>query len=670
MEQCCRLCMDANPMLTSIANYRFLSVEKACAVALADLIEQYLEISMNHSAIEPLICGECLKRLEEWHSFRESCHQHDRYFQQPNIKFEEVITIEPRYVLEPIDSLERQTQDDKAQQEDCMVEEEEELELDEDGIQIASESETSDIVPKEPSKRNVPKKSADTRPTIRKQVHKPLATKGKRGRPKSYRERVESPKADQKEESVEQPKHDPPQHAARKQRPMPKICTICGVARTDMAAHMRWHNNERPYQCPHCPKIFLNSSNLKNHINLHTREKLYKCDLCDKEFASTTGRSKHREIHATERVHLCTVCGKRFKYRASLARHKLIHFEEPKQKCSVCDMMFLTKTRLTKHFMVHMNVKPFSCEVCGKAFNRKDNLKTHMKTHAAQRKREKKQEPAGLVVPQQQQTNKRNAKRMALHGSPLISLKIEPIEGSMHLHGDDVDEPEEESWETKPSPLVDDYPEGPATDDGYIYEVLETESESENAADCSTKPKPQRKRRSFCTICGKYLNNLAEHRRMHLNIRTQQCPYCEKTFVHRTNLITHLNIHTHDRTYKCEYCGSEFTSVQGLKQHRATHFEGQYACTICHRKYSRKCYLRIHHERVHRPKEKHCCLICDRQFLNPTLKEKHMKIHEDGTLHECSLCHRAYNAKRNLLRHIRTAHPERGQSDSSSTPLS
>uniref|UniRef100_A0A182UDY1 C2H2-type domain-containing protein n=1 Tax=Anopheles melas TaxID=34690 RepID=A0A182UDY1_9DIPT len=202
---------------------------------------------------------------------------------------------------------------------------------------------------------------------------------------------------------------------------------------------------------------------------------------------------------------------------------------------------------------------------------------------------------------------------MALYGSPLISLKIEPIEGSTRL--DDVDEPEEESWETNPSPF--DYPEGSAADDGYIYEVLETESESENGANCSTKPKPQRKRRSFCTICGKYLNNLAEHRRMHLNIRTQQCPYCEKTFVHRTNLITHLNIHTHDRTYKCEYCGSEFTSVQGLKQHRATHFEGQYACTICHRKYSRKCYLRIHHERVHRPKEKHCCLICDRQFLNP-----------------------------------------------------
>ena len=68
-------------------------------------------------------------------------------------------------------------------------------------------------------------------------------------------------------------------------------------------------------------------------------------------------------------------------------------------------MYFTNRTRLTKHFMVHMNVKPFSCEVCGKAFNRKDNLKTHMKTHAAQRKREKKQEPAGIVVPQQQQTS-------------------------------------------------------------------------------------------------------------------------------------------------------------------------------------------------------------------------------------------------------------------------
>uniref|UniRef100_A0A182JZV4 Protein krueppel n=1 Tax=Anopheles christyi TaxID=43041 RepID=A0A182JZV4_9DIPT len=603
MEECCRLCTDDNPVLTSIANHRVKSTVKASAVSLEDLIEQYLAISIYPSTIEPLICAECLKRIEEWHSFHESCQQHERFFQQQKIRFEEVITTELKYELETIECvsmLERETQDNEMEPDDSQ-----EVDEEEDGIQMSSEGEDSTNVPIVESKstRNTRASKVSRRAIARHEIRKPTALKEKRGLPKSLRESGSRTK----------PKHlnVPSDQSARKQRPVPKICTICGVARTDMAAHMRWHNNERPYQCLYCPKIFLNSSNLKNHINLHTREKMYKCDLCDKEFPSTTGRSKHRETHATERTHLCAVCGKSFKYRASLARHKLIHFEEPKEKCSECDMIFLTKTRLSKHFMVHMNVKPFSCEVCGRAFNRKDNLKTHMKTHAAHRKRDKK-------------------------------------------HEDDIVVPKEDIYQTKSEA---DYLEETILEDGYNYEVLFTDTESESAGGSCTKPKP-RKRRSFCTICGKYLYNLAEHRRMHLNIRLQECPHCGKTFVHRTNLIAHLNIHTHDRIYKCEYCGSEFISVQGLKQHRATHFEGQHACSICHRKYSRKCYLILHKQRVHMPKERHRCLICDRQFLNPTRKEEHMKIHEDGTLHECSVCHRAYNAKRNLLRHIRTAHPQ------------
>uniref|UniRef100_A0A182P1G1 C2H2-type domain-containing protein n=1 Tax=Anopheles epiroticus TaxID=199890 RepID=A0A182P1G1_9DIPT len=463
-----------------------------------------------------------------------------------------------------------------------------------DALQQSWETETTNVVPDAESKSSLHKLPD----------HRFRGKKGKRGRPKLVRVKAERTKLKQLSDKPLQ-----------KQRPMPKICTICGVARTDMAAHMRWHNNERPYQCPHCPKIFLNSSNLKNHINLHTREKMYKCDLCDKEFPSTTGRAKHRETHATERTHLCAVCGKSFKYQASLARHKLIHFEEPKEKCPVCDMIFLTKTRLSKHFMVHMDVKPFSCEVCSKAFNRKDNLKTHMKTHAKSKKRD------------------------------------EPVIERMHSSRYEPGVPKEEvRAHTK---LEDE-----RVCDYLMYEVLGMDSETENVAitDTETKGKERRKR-TFCTICRKYLHNMAEHRRMHLNIRLHQCPYCEKTFVYRANMTAHLNIHTHDRIYKCEQCGSEFTSMQGLKQHRLMHFEAQYACSICNRKYSRKSYLHVHRQRVHMPKQKQSCSLCDRQFQNPTLFEEHMKLH-DTTLHECSVCHRAYKANKNLLRHIRSDHPE------------
>lgn len=381
MEQSCRLCTNSTLTLTSIANYRFHVVEQATTVTLDHLIEQYLAISVNPSTYDPLICAKCLKHVEEWHTFRESCQQHNRLLQEQKTTFNEVLKTETPYELyftecgtKPDDRLSDKEVEQLGE------------DFEEDVMQLPSETDSSNHVPPNPSpctamnsKQNALLNGVTRR--TRQEVHKLHVTKKKRGRPKKLKEAVV--------ERVKPKKHDQP---ARKQRPMPKICTICGVARTDMAAHMRWHNNERPYQCPHCPKIFLNSSNLKNHINLHTREKMYKCDLCDKEFPSTTGRSKHRETHTEERTHLCSVCGKSFKYQASLARHKLIHFEEPKQKCSVCDMLFLTKTRLTKHFLVHMNVKPFSCDICGKAFNRKDNLKTHKKTHITGRRSEKRQE--------------------------------------------------------------------------------------------------------------------------------------------------------------------------------------------------------------------------------------------------------------------------------------
>ncbi|XP_050079762.1 zinc finger protein 501-like [Anopheles maculipalpis] len=375
MEHTCRLCTITDTTLASISNFRLLDMDQESTTPLDELIEQYLAISVNPSPFDPLICAACLKRLEEWHTFRESCRQHNRLFLEQTIPFEEGTHCVTAYEITFQDQEVSVEEKDNVEFKEEQVEEHVVI----DEIHLHSEPAELIIVPDGQSTSSATVKKLSDEERSGKEVYTAAVGKRKRGRPKKAKESTERKASSQQ---LGQQK--------RRQRSLAKICTICGVSRTDMAAHMRWHNNERPYQCPHCPKIFLNSSNLKNHINLHTRDKMYKCDLCDKEFPSTTGRSKHRETHATERVHLCAVCGKSFKYRASLARHRQIHFEEPKHKCTVCDRLFLTKTRLMKHFLVHKSDKPFSCDVCGKAFNRKDNLKTHKKTHAFGRRHLKK----------------------------------------------------------------------------------------------------------------------------------------------------------------------------------------------------------------------------------------------------------------------------------------
>ncbi|XP_058056198.1 zinc finger protein 888-like isoform X2 [Anopheles bellator] len=396
MDQTCRLCNETHQRpLVLISSYRVCSLDTHLTADLNELIQQYLSISKTSLEPDASICPVCLQAIADWHSFRERCLENEKSLHHRPVTFENAIlgkSEDFNYIENNIVEEESPVEDGGAGYK---------IEFVSDNPMDANVSEKEEIG--EPY--HVERLSCEAVETIdsfgesntdgclvriaRKDVMVRSHLKSKRGerRTRPGRKPIMKrgrQKVSEKEKSLSGLIKNRARNRAcstKQQQAYAKICPICGMTRTDMTAHMRWHNNERPYQCPYCPKIFVNSSNLRNHVNLHTREKMYKCDLCEKEFPSTTGRNKHRETHATERMYACPVCEKSFKYQASLSRHKLIHFEEPKIKCKDCDMVFLTKARLRKHTFVHLDVKPFVCDVCDRPFNRKDNLKTHLKTH-------------------------------------------------------------------------------------------------------------------------------------------------------------------------------------------------------------------------------------------------------------------------------------------------
>ncbi|KAK6631297.1 hypothetical protein RUM44_005823 [Polyplax serrata] len=224
------------------------------------------------------------------------------------------------------------------------------------------------------------------------------------------------------------------------------ICHSTLKSRHLLARHLLIHEPEenRPYRCNVCNKMFTQMNNLKVHVLSHNQEKQFYCDKCGRGFTHKSNFNVHMRKHDSEiyasnsranpstyhnakqqshdretiyeegilisrrkfdvtssfkrkqsacitPTHQCIICFKPFKHRSSLKRHQVQHSERQSESiiCE-CGKTFCQGQSLKKHKMICKKrmeppVKPFQCPTCPKRFVTRSDHKRHMATHSLSR---------------------------------------------------------------------------------------------------------------------------------------------------------------------------------------------------------------------------------------------------------------------------------------------
>ena len=89
-------------------------------------------------------------------------------------------------------------------------------------------------------------------------------------------------------------KHIRAVHRKKKEFRCP-VCTKAFAVRSGLAAHMRVHNDERPFACPHpgCNRRFRQKMHMNRHTRVHTKEQPFVCNVCKRAFSQISSMKRH-----------------------------------------------------------------------------------------------------------------------------------------------------------------------------------------------------------------------------------------------------------------------------------------------------------------------------------------------------------------------------------------
>ncbi|KAI1828309.1 transcription factor IIIA [Xylaria intraflava] len=171
------------------------------------------------------------------------------------------------------------------------------------------------------------------------------------------------------------------------------LCTYPGCNKAfnrpaRLAAHLRSHNNERPFKCTYagCDKDYIEEKHLTQHVKaFHQNQRDYHClhEGCGRKFTTNTRLNRHNLAHEGRERFRCRdfpPCNKSFRKHQTLQRHiRTEHEHKPAFECEhqlggsgpICGQGFETATGLKRHQEREHGEDRFWCDECA---NQKDEL--------------------------------------------------------------------------------------------------------------------------------------------------------------------------------------------------------------------------------------------------------------------------------------------------------
>ncbi|KAM7167929.1 PR domain zinc finger protein 5 isoform 3-T3 [Macrochelys suwanniensis] len=412
-------------------------------------------------------------------------------------------------------------------------------------------------------------------------------------------------------------------------------------------------SEEKEFKCRNCGKKFPVKQALQRHVlqctenvNPGDTSRSFQCSVCNTSFSSESSYEQHKEACRGDARFICKAdsCGKRFKSKDALKKHKEnVHTGNSRKKlmCSVCNKKCSSATNLQEHRKVH---EIFECQECDKKFISANQLKRHMITHSEQ-------------VQHRQQHCKLPHSVSSICLNPV--LEEPPIE----THSEERPFQCEECKALFRTPfslqrhlLIHN------SERTFKCDHCDATFKRKDTLNVHIQVVHDGHKKYKCDLCDKAFvtpSVLKSHKKTHTGEKEKICPYCGQKFASNGTLRVHIRSHTGERPYQCPYCDKAFSKNDGLKMHIRTHTrEKPYQCSECNKAFSQKRGL-DEHMRTHTGEKPFQCDVCDLSFSLKKMLIRHKLTHNPNRpMAECQLCHKKFTRNDYLKVHMENVHGE------------